>query len=119
MNDAKCGRILDNYFVPYRENDEYTKATKMTVQAVISVIAEEYEVEIQSLEKPQDVEEDLEDKILSWAWIIIIIAIIILVALCCVFDGGGSSEGFYGGTSGGFSSGGFGGGFSGGGGASR
>ena len=26
LNDAKCGRILDEYFVPHRENDEYAKA---------------------------------------------------------------------------------------------
>ena len=39
LNDSKCGRILDDYFVPYRENDEYTKATEMTVKAVLNVVA--------------------------------------------------------------------------------
>lgn len=39
LNDAKCGRILDDYFVPYRENDEYTKATEMTVKAVLNFVA--------------------------------------------------------------------------------
>ena len=42
LNDSKCGRILDDYFVPYRENDEYSKGTDQTVQAVASVIAKEY-----------------------------------------------------------------------------
>ena len=40
LNDSKCGRILDNYCIPNRENDEYTKATEMTVKAVLNVIAE-------------------------------------------------------------------------------
>lgn len=120
LNDSKCGRILDDYFVPYRENDEYTKATEMTVKAVLNVIAEEYEIDIQGLEKDLSVEDDSEDGLLLWVFIIIIIifsATIVIVAIC---GGGGSSGGgFYGGSSGGFSSGGFGGGFSGGGGASR
>ena len=51
LNDSKCGRILDDYFVPYRENDEYTKATEMTVKAVLNVVAEEYKIGIQGLEK--------------------------------------------------------------------
>ena len=29
LNDSKCGRILDNNFVPYREKDEYTTATEI------------------------------------------------------------------------------------------
>lgn len=58
LNDSKCGRILDDYFVPYRENDEYTEATEMTVKAVLNVIAEEYKVDIQGLEKDISVEDD-------------------------------------------------------------
>lgn len=127
LNDSKCGRILDDYFVPYRENDEYTKATEMTVKAVLNVIAEEYEIDIQGLEKDLSVENDSDDGLPLCLWIIIIIiviAVIVIGAIC--YDGsssgglsGGSSGGFFGGSSGGFSGGGFGGGFSGGGGASR
>lgn len=121
LNDSKCGRILDDFFVPYRENDEYTEATEMTVKAVLSVIADEYEINIQGLEETLPTEEDSDDGLPEWVWIIIVIAIIFALAIILAFFGGGSSSGggFFGGYSGGFSSGGFGGGFSGGGGASR
>lgn len=125
LNDSKCGRILDDYFVPYRENDEYTKATEMTVKAVLNVIAEEYEIDIQGLEKDLSVENDSDDGLLLCLWIIIIVIAVIVIGAIC-YDGsssgglsGGSSGGFFGGSSGGFYGGGFGGGFSGGGGASR
>lgn len=116
LNDSKCGRILDDYFVPYRENDEYTKATEMTVKAVLNVIAEEYEIDIQGLEKDLSVEDDSDDGLSLWEWIMIIL-IAIKVILIAFY--GSSSGGYYGGASSGSSSGGFGGGFSGGGGASR
>lgn len=122
LNDSKCGRILDDYFVPYRENDEYTKATKLTVNAVLNVIAEEYKIEIQGLEKDLTVENNEEEGLPYWVWLIIII--IILVAIISICDNSSSSKGFSGSSSGGFSgggfsSGGFGGGFTGGGGATR
>lgn len=112
LNDSKCGRILDEYFVPYRENDEYTEATEMTVEAVISVIAEEYEINIQDLDKKQLSKDEY-----NYGWIYLIIIVIAIIII--VKSGGHSSGGYYGGSSDGFSSGGFGGGFSGGGGASR
>lgn len=117
LNDSKCGRILDNYFVPYRENDEYTKATEMTVKAVLNVIAEEFEIDIQGLEKDPNVGDNSDDELPLWVWIIIIILIIAIVVICDIDDSSGG--GFFGGSSGGFSGGSFGGGFSGGGGASR
>lgn len=120
LNDSKCGRILDDYFVPYRENDEYTKATEMTVKAVLNVVAEEYKISIQGLEKNLPVKDDSDDETPLWVWIIIVIIIIVGVIIAICFGDGDSSGGeFYGGSSSGFSGGGFGGGFSGGGGASR
>ena len=131
LNDSKCGRILDKYFVPYRQNDEYTKATEMTVKAVLNVIAKEYEIDIQGLDNDLSVEDDSDEDDSdeeSSLWIVIIIIIIIGIALIRYkggssgggFFGGSSGGGFFGGSSGGgFSGGGFGGGFSGGGGASR
>lgn len=123
LNDSKCGRILDNYFVPHRENDEYTKATEMTVKAVLNVIAEEYEIDIQGLEKDFSGENNSSDEISTWVCIIIFIILMFIVSI--MFTAIGSSGGgYYRGSSGGFSGGGssgggFSGGFSGGGGASR
>ena len=122
LNDSKCGRILDDYFVPYRDADKYTEAAEMTVKAVLNVIAEEYGISIDGLESDLVVENS-EDDLPSWVWIIIIIIVLVIIAGAVIL-GGGSSGGYYGGSSGGFSGGGFsggsfGGGFSGGGGASR
>ena len=63
LNDSKCGRILDNHFLPYRENDDYTTATEMTVKAVVKVIAQEYDVEIQGLENFEEDVQAEEDKV--------------------------------------------------------
>lgn len=118
LNDSKCGRILDTFFVPYRENDKYTKAAKMTVQAVLNVLAEEYEINIQNLEEDIQVEDNSDNGIPLWLWIILIFLVILIFSVGS--DSSSSSHGgFFGGSSGGFSSGGFGGGFSGGGGTSR
>lgn len=123
LNDAKCGRILDDYFVPYRENDEYTKGTELTVEATLNVLADEYDVQIQGLDEDLQVEEEEEE--ISGGFfiaIVIILVIIIVIIIIASSDDNYYGGGFFGGgfsSGGGFSGGGFGGGFSGGGGASR
>jgi len=129
LNDAKCGRILDNHFVPYRETDEYTKATDLTVNAILAVLAEEYNIDIEGLEKNLAQENpSVEDAdklsftgmiITFLLLVIVIIALAVILALFSDGSSGGSWSGSSGGSFGGGFSGGFGGGFSGGGGASR
>ena len=127
LNDAKCGRILNNYFVPYREEDEYTEAVNYTVQAVINALSKEYETDIENLETDVVVpEEDSEEWTVGEIILLIIVIAFLFWILSVAGGGGGSSGGHYGGYSGGFSSGGsfrssggFGGGFSRGGGASK
>lgn len=118
LNDSKCGRILDKYFVPYREKNDYTKATEMTVKAVLNVVAKEDEIDIQGLEKNLSVKDDSNDELTLWELIvsglILIIPMfcaIIIIAIFCSDDDSSSRE-FYGRSS----SDGFGGGFYGGGG---
>lgn len=137
LNDSKCGRILDDYFVPYRESDEYTKATELTVKAVLSVLASEYDITIEGLDSQEfmNSEETDSEETDSEEHNIILIIIFIIVILLIVewitgnFFGDGfgdgivfailSSIGSSDSSSSGSSSGRFGGGFSGGGGASR
>lgn len=120
LNDSKCGRILDKYFVPYRDKDEYTEATKLTVQSVINEIAKDAGVSIDGVDDSVTAPEA--EKI-PWGWIIgiILVIIIILIIINWLTDGAvvefiyvvtSSSDGDSGG-------GGFGGGSFGGGGASR
>lgn len=131
LNDSKCGRILDDYFVPYRESDEYTKATELTVKAVLYVLSEEYDITITGLDLQSIETEDLDDLTLGE----IILFFIILFVLCIIIEwitghlfGNGFGDGLIfailssggsGSSSSGSFGGGFGGGFSGGGGASR
>lgn len=124
LNDSKCGRILDTYFVPYRENDEYTEATQMTVTAVLTVVSEEYDVTLSGLDSTSiQIEEP--DELTGMEIIIIIIGLIILEWITGHIFGDGFGDGIVflfissGGGSSSSSRGGFGGGFSGGGGASR
>ena len=128
LPDSKCGRILDDYFVPYRENDEYSEGTYQTIKAVVSVIAKEYGVSsINGVddELAKEIEEKEAEEAKAFIWVFIIIIIIIaIIAFGLTLSGGGSSGYFTssGGSSfggGGFSGGGFGGGGFGGGGASR
>lgn len=120
LNDAKCGRILDEHFVPYREKGNYTEATRATVMAVLNVIAEEYQVSLEGVENVKTTEPS-EDGMPIWGYIIIFIVIIVVAILKASVDGESSGGSYYGGSSsrGSFRSGGFGGGRSGGGGASR
>ena len=120
LNDAKCGRILDDYFVPNREEDKYTEAADLTVQAVINALSSEYEFEIDSLDEEVAVSDE---EIPEIVWIIILIILWIIVSIYSSSSGRGYSGSSFGGgfssSSGGSSFGGFGGGSSGGGGASR
>lgn len=134
LNDSKCGRILDDYFVPYREKDEYSEGTYQTIQAVTSVIAKEYDTSLEGLQKDyaQEIQEKEEKDAENALRAIIIIIVIIIILIVCdrIFLDGAILSGIissfddddFGGFGGGFgggSGGGFGGGSFGGGGASR
>jgi len=114
LNDAKCGRILDDNFVPYREEGDYTKATRNTIIALLTVIAQEYQVELENVgELEVKGEEENDVSILVY---IVVFAIVIVIAL---LKASGDGDYYGGGFSSGSSGGSFGGGRSGGGGASR
>lgn len=128
LNDSKCGRILDEFFVPYREKDDYNQATNLTVQAVLNVLCTEYEITINGLDT-RSVQMEEPEELSPLAIVLIVIGVIVLLFLLEWITGHIFGDGFgdglvtailfSGNSSGGSSGGGFGGGFSGGGGASR
>lgn len=121
ITDSISGRVLDDYFVPYREKNDYDNATSYTTQALVGLIAKEYDVGISGVTiEDEKIEELQEDEEFSIPWPVIA-AIIVLVILDFIFNDGNitlmvlyvlSSSGSNGGRSGG-------GGRSAGGGASR
>ncbi|MCL2037631.1 TPM domain-containing protein [Candidatus Saccharibacteria bacterium] len=121
LTDSQAGRILDQFFVPNRDNDDWDAATTQTVQAVINHVAPDQHVAgvdsgVVAKEPPTPWNETW------WGILLIIVGVIVLLivlAAAGVLDGGGGGSGgssFGGGSSGGSS---FGGGSFGGGGAGR
>jgi len=111
INDAKAGRILDDYVVEYKNAGDFTKAAENGVEGIIKTIGEEPWQESQSGQIPEDV--------LLWI-VIIIIGLVVFFVIWKLFEGGifsGGSSGRSSSNSSGF--GGFSGGSFGGGGASR
>lgn len=125
LPDSKCGRILDDYFVPYREKDEYSEGTYQTIKAVVSVVAKEYgissigEVSDELANEIEQKQKEANEKALKIIITLIIIVIILFICDQKFLDGAIFSALLSGSSSSGGSGGGFGGGSFGGGGATR
>lgn len=137
LTDSKSGRVLDQFFVPHRDKDDYNTAVIETVQAVINILAssDEYNFAIDGVDTELLVEEPSLGMILLTGFIIVVAIILILCLLewitgkiwgdgfgdgivFAILDACGDSDGISGGSSG-SSFGSFGGGGFSGGGASR
>jgi len=127
LNDAKAGRIIDNYMLADLKNGDYTSAAEKGAMALMSAVRGEFTAEDGDYYGEEDM--TVEDFI---AIVIFLIILVVIVVLASHSGGGGSHFGggkfnppiFFGGSSGrsggsfgGF--GGFGGGFGAGGGAGR
>lgn len=96
LTDSVSGRILDKYFVPYRDNGNYDDACFNTVNAVINCIADSEDYEFSEIEglNPDIAIESEDDEITAGEVIGIIILIIVLLILewitgCLLGDGFG------------------------------
>lgn len=125
LTDSICGRILDKYFVPYRQDNNYSEAVNQTINAIYGMVVND-----------ENIQNEV-DPLFDYGDIIVLIVIILFIYLATRGGGfipfggfggfgGGFGTGYSGGSiggnfgGGGFSGGGsFGGGFSAGGGASR
>ncbi len=82
LTDATSGRILDQFFVPYRDENNYDDATSKTVQAVINYLAasEEYEISIAGLDTGIVLEET--------PWYVYVIALIVILLVLILIEWG-------------------------------
>ena len=130
LTDSISGRILDDYFVPYRKINDYDSAVYFTASAVANKIAASSGVVLNGTDENASVAdaEELPDIFYTIIAIAIIIGMIILyfvnpdlfwMIILSFLSCGRSSSGGSSSHSGRSSGGSFGGGFSGGGGASR
>ena len=94
LTDSISGRILDNYFVPNRENDDYDKAMSETVQAVINTLSasEEYEFSIEGIDE-SIVVDTTPDYVYVITFISIIVLAIIVEAITGYWWGNGFGDG--------------------------
>lgn len=44
LKELKCNEILEDYFLPYSQINDYSKATVNTAKAIINIVAEDYVV---------------------------------------------------------------------------
>lgn len=92
LTDDTCGYILDEYFIPRCSQENYSSATNLTVQAVISVIVEEYNITLNGLTFNENIATTIENnkttqmnptlKTLLWIIGICVVLIIIEIVYC-------------------------------------
>lgn len=80
FHDSECVKIININFSPYRESDEYTKATEKTVKAVLNVLTEEYLINLQSLNSVSFMNEELISEV-EWSPLYTVFIVIVLVIL--------------------------------------
>ena len=134
LNDAKAGRILDQYGVPYFRSGDYGSGVLSVAGAIAQIVAAEKGITltVPGVEMPQAPPQAQKVSLVHVLLLLAVIAMLLgtrwgrsllwLLILSNILGGGrgrGGSGGFGGGFGGGGFGGGFGGGSSGGGGASR
>ena len=121
LPDGKCGRILDDCFVPSMRDGKTDYAILKTYDAILTEIAKEYKIDPETITEGTGYRISAPKKSYGPFEIILIILFIIFIVLSHRFRCGRFRVGGFGGGSfrgGGFGGGGFGGGFGGGGGRS-
>lgn len=88
LNDAKAGRILDEYLLPAFQKGQYDQGILQTYEALIRVCMEEYQIDKLSLRDGNAVERGSSFSLSPWQMALIAAALIGLIAFDQIFLGG-------------------------------
>ena len=89
INDAKAGRLIDNYAIPYYAEDNFDIGTYELYKAVLSVVREEYgldPLEGYSSAGREGLFETKENKWLYIAMIIVFLLVFAIIALSILYS---------------------------------
>ena len=81
LNDAKTGRIQDNYMIPYFKEDNWQDGIKNGYNAILSEVEKAYDVTVEGSTSPVK-GEDNDTSFSSIAFSFMLITIMIIIALC-------------------------------------
>ncbi len=88
LNDAKAGRILDEYLLPAFQKGQYDQGILQTYEALIQVCMEEYQIDKLSLRDGNAMERSSSSLLSPWQMALIAAALIGLIAFDQIFLGG-------------------------------
>ena len=81
LNDAKTGRIQDNYMIPYFKEDNWQDGIKNGYNAILSEVEKEYDVTVEGSTSPVK-GKDNDTNFSSIAFSFMLITIMIIIPLC-------------------------------------
>ena len=81
LNDAKTGRIQDNYMIPYFKEDNWQDGIKNGYNAILSEVEKEYDVTVEGSTSPVK-GKDNDTSFSSIAFSFMLITIMIIIPLC-------------------------------------
>ena len=76
LNDAKTGRIQDNYIVPYLSDDKWDEGIRNGFNAILAEVCDEYDITIDGAEVAEDIEH-YENVMYFSAFIVFVICLIL------------------------------------------
>ena len=99
LTDGKCGRILDECFVPAMRDGQTDTAVLQTYDAILIEIAKEYGIDPDTIIDSTEYSLSSSNQTFNWLGPLIIIIFFIIMKICNHFWGGGRSGGGFGGSS--------------------
>lgn len=88
LKESKCNEILEDYFLPYSQINDYSKATVDTAKAIINIVAEDYVViidEANNIIIEEDKDKDKAKEETGFSFPLFIVMAIIFIVIMVIF----------------------------------